>query len=105
MSKNRVGAVTAVLAAGVIYLVVLVALAPAQSADSVPPNPAGAAPPASKVAPSPSSAKRVPDKDLSAGGARGQLEEMMSFCDVTPPCPASCNEDAAAKMCVDKTGL
>ena len=48
--------------------------------------------------------KRSADQDLTEVGRRGQLEDMMSLCDVAPPCPSGCSVDATSHKCVEWPG-
>jgi hypothetical protein len=41
-------------------------------------------------------------QDSNKDGRRGQLEDIMSLCDVAPPCPSGCSVDAASRnKCVE----
>jgi hypothetical protein len=43
-------------------------------------------------------------EDRTGVGERGQLEDMMSFCDVAPPCPSGCTVDAVSHKCTEWPG-
>jgi hypothetical protein len=41
-------------------------------------------------------------RNFARGGNRGRIEELMSFCDVDPPCPAGCKVAESGNVCVEK---
>ena len=43
-------------------------------------------------------------EDPAEVGERGQLEELMSLCDVAPPCPSGCTVDAVSRKCIEWPG-
>ena len=43
-------------------------------------------------------------ENLTENGTRGQLEDLMSLCDVAPPCPSGCTADAVSHKCVEWQG-
>ena len=91
-------ALTAV--SGVLTLALTSLSGSAFAADPGSSKPTQAAPPDSPTA----AQKRPGDQDLTEVGKRGQLEDMMSLCDVAPPCPSGYAVDATSHKCAEWPG-
>ena len=83
----------------------------AQTANAAETNAGQPAPAADK--PDAGATAKAPAKntDLSVDGTRGQIPDQIDdqgnggpFCDVAPPCPEGCVEDASKNTCADKPG-
>ena len=93
------------LAASVVAILVTPVMGSAFAADAQSDKSAltvpkeGAAPSGALAPDSPKGASQGQDSTDVAG--RGQLEEMMSVCGVSPPCPSGCAVDAVSHKCTE----